>query len=212
MRRREFLQAAAAAVTSAPAVQTQPGRRNIVFILVDDHRYDFIGAMGHPWLKGHTPNIDRLLNGGVHFKNAFVTSSLCSPSRASLLTGRYMHSHRVTDNFSMLDSALPTFPGVLQRNGYRTAFIGKWHMGGASDEPQPGFHQWVSFRGQGEYQDPELNRNGAREKQKGQYDRHPDRRGMPVYSGQCVPPFLYLPVAQSGPLSIPTAAEAHESI
>ena len=167
MRRREFLQAAAAAATSAPAVQTQPGRRNIVFILVDDHRYDFIGAMGHPWLKGHTPNIDRLLNGGVHFKNAFVTSSLCSPSRASLLTGRYMHSHRVTDNFSKLDSALPTFPGVLQRNGYRTAFIGKWHMGGASDEPQPGFHQWVSFRGQGEYQDPEFNRNGAREKQKG---------------------------------------------
>ena len=167
MRRREFLQAAAAAATSASAVQTQPGRRNIVLILVDDHRYDFIGAMGHPWLKGHTPNIDRLLNGGVHFRNAFVTSSLCSPSRASILTGRYMHSHRVTDNFSRLDNALPTFPGVLQRNGYRTAFIGKWHMGGASDEPQPGFHQWVSFRGQGEYQDPELNRNGVREKQKG---------------------------------------------
>src|SRR5512139_2596634 len=105
MTRRELLQSAAA----APAVLARAKKRNIVFILCDDHRYDFTGALGHPWLKGHTPNLDRMVNGGAHFRNAFVTSSLCSPSRASILTGLYMHAHKVKDNFTELDSGLPTF-------------------------------------------------------------------------------------------------------
>jgi len=163
MTRRALLTAAAA----APAVIGQARRRNIVLILTDDHRYDFIGALGHPWLKGHTPNMDRLLARGVHFRNAFVTSSLCSPSRASILTGLYMHAHGVFDNFSPLRADLPTFPRRLKENGYRTAFIGKWHMGGDSDAPQPGFDHWVSFRGQGEYYDPEMNFNGNRRKTAG---------------------------------------------
>jgi N-acetylglucosamine-6-sulfatase len=160
--RRHLLSTAAA----APAFlgQAQARRRNIVFILTDDHRYDFIGVLGHPWLQGHTPHLDRLLRGGVHFRNAFVTSSLCSPSRASILTGLYMHAHRVFDNFSPLDPKLPTFPTLLKQSGYRTGFFGKWHMGGDSDEPQPGFDDWLSFRGQGEYNNPPVNRNGRPEK------------------------------------------------
>ncbi len=163
MNRRTFL-----AGTAAAAVATaQPTRRNIVFILADDHRYDAIGALGHPWLQGHTPNLDRLIRGGMNFQNAFVTSSLCSPSRASILTSQYMHAHRVQDNFSELSPTLPTFPALLRGQGYRTGFIGKWHMGGDSDQPQPGFDHWLSFRGQGEYNDPTLNRNGVTEKKQG---------------------------------------------
>ncbi|MGH9661594.1 MAG: sulfatase-like hydrolase/transferase, partial [Bryobacteraceae bacterium] len=152
MTRRHLLAGGAA----APALLAQSRRRNLVFILTDDHRHDFIGALGHPWLAGHTPHLDRLLAGGVHFRNAFVTSSLCSPSRASILTGLYMHAHGVADNFTPLPPRLPTFPQLLREGGYRTAFIGKWHMGGASDEPRPGFDHWVSFRGQGEYRNPEI--------------------------------------------------------
>jgi len=158
MTRRCFLSACA-------AVRLAARRPNIVFILADDHRYDFAGALGHPWLK--TPNLDRLVRDGVHFCNAFVTTSLCSPSRASILTGLYMHAHRVVDNFTPLDPKLPTFPSLLQGAGYRTGFVGKWHMGGESDEPRPGFDHWVSFLGQGQYFDPTLNVNGRREVQSG---------------------------------------------
>lgn len=151
---------------SAPALlAAQAKKRNIVFILADDHRYDFLSCMGHPWVK--TPHIDRLAAKGVLCENAFVTSSLCSPSRASILTGVYPHTHKVQDNFTPLTPALPTFPQLLQQRGYQTAFLGKWHMGGASDEPRPGFHHWVSFHGQGEYFDCPLNINGARVKKAG---------------------------------------------
>jgi N-acetylglucosamine-6-sulfatase len=163
--RRSFLGAGTAA--AAPALLGQSRKRNIVFILCDDQRFDFMGALGHPWLQGHTPAQDRLVNNGVHFRNAFVTSSLCSPSRASILTGQYMHAHKVVDNFSPLNTALPTFPRLLRQNGYRTAFIGKWHMGGNSDAPQDGFDHWLSFRGQGDYNDPEINRNGVTSKVNG---------------------------------------------
>ena len=165
MQRRQFLQTAAA--LAAPAIQAQPTRRNIIFVLADDHRFDMIGALGHPWLKGLTPNLDRMVNHGVTFRNAFVTSSLCSPSRASMLTGLYMHQHGVSDNFSPVDPKLATFPEMLQKSGYRTGFFGKWHMGGSGDQPRPGFNQWLSFRGQGEYNNPEMNLNGVRSRMQG---------------------------------------------
>ena len=83
--------------------------RNIIFILSDDHRYDFMGFTGKvPGLK--TPNLDRLANDGAHFQNAFVTTSLCSPSRASILTGQYAHTHTVVDNESPAPSSLIYFP------------------------------------------------------------------------------------------------------
>lgn len=165
MKRRAFLSRAAAALQIRPAIGQQK-RRNIVFILSDDHRFDYIGALGHPWLRGKTPNLDRVISSGAHFRNAFVTTSLCSPSRASILTSQYVFRHRVLDNSTSLPKELATFPAVLRQNGYRTALIGKWHMGG-DDQPQPGFDHWFSFRGQGEYIDPQVNRNGQRTRMKG---------------------------------------------
>jgi N-acetylglucosamine-6-sulfatase len=150
----------------APAIvaaQPQPPKpRNVVFILSDDHRYDFMSFMpgAPPFLK--TPNLDRMAKQGAHLQNAFVTTSLCSPSRASILTGQYAHRHGIVDNTSPIPSGTVFFPQLLQRAGYRTAYVGKWHMGEVDDEPQPGFQHWVSFRGQGTYRDPVLNINGER--------------------------------------------------
>jgi N-acetylglucosamine-6-sulfatase len=149
----------------APALLSQTRKRNLVFILSDDHRFDMMSAMGHPWLK--TPNLDRMARGGTVFENAFVTTALCSPSRASVLTGQYAHSHGVTDNITQLPKNLVTFPQVLQKHGYRTGYVGKWHMGGDTDEAQPGFDRWVSFRGQGEYWNPTINFDGDRKKVNG---------------------------------------------
>jgi len=163
--RRAFLGSLAAGGAAPLVKASETPKRNLIFILVDDHRWDMMSAMGHPWLK--TPHLDRLAGNGVSFDNAFVTTSLCSPSRASILTSQYMHAHGVRDNFSPLDSSIPIFPGELRRAGYRTGFVGKWHMGGASDEARPGFDHWVSFRGQGDFFDPTLNVNGDRRKAAG---------------------------------------------
>lgn len=129
-------------------LQSGFARPNILVILTDDHRYDAMGFLGHPFLK--TPHLDRLATEGVHFKNAYVTTSLCSPSRASILTGLYAHNHRVVDNYHPVSESLTFFPELLQREGYQTAFIGKWHMGD-SEEKQRGFDYWLSFKGQGVY-------------------------------------------------------------
>ena len=140
---------------------------NFVLILSDDHRHDFMGF--HPnapeWLE--TPNLDKLAAGGAHLANAFVSTSLCSPSRASVLTGQYMHHHRVVDNQRPVPEGTMFFPQYLQKAGYHTAFIGKWHMGHEDDTARPGFDHWVSFAGQGEYFNPTLNINGERKPFKG---------------------------------------------
>ena len=133
--------------------------RNVIFILTDDHRYDFMGFTGRlPWLK--TPNMDRLASEGAWFKNAFVTTALCSPSRASILTGAYSHVHTIVDNVAPEPPNLVYFPQYLQKAGYQTAFLGKWHMGDEDDYPRPGFQHWESFKGQGVYYNPALNING----------------------------------------------------
>jgi N-acetylglucosamine-6-sulfatase len=135
--------------------------RNVIFILSDDHRYDFIGFTGKvPTLK--TPNMDRLALEGAHCVNAFVSTALCSPSRASLLTGQYAHTHTIVDNQAPMPSSLEFFPQYLQATGYTTAFFGKWHMGDQDDQPQKGFDHWVSFKGQGDYYNPTLNVDGKR--------------------------------------------------
>lgn len=136
--------------------------RNVILILSDDHRFDFMGFHPDSPKFLETPNLDRMAREGVHLANAFVSTSLCSPSRASVLTGQYMHHHRVVDNQRPVPEGTRFFPSVLQAAGYETAFVGKWHMGHDHDEPRPGFDHWVSFRGQGTYHDPELNINGER--------------------------------------------------
>ncbi|HDP79508.1 MAG TPA: DUF4976 domain-containing protein [Spirochaetes bacterium] len=127
-------------------------RPNIIFILTDDHRYDMFGILGHPFLK--TPNMDRLVKEGVLFKNAFVTTSICSPSRASFLTGRYASSHGVINNFTTWNNDNVTFMELLKKAGYDTAFVGKWHMPGGGLPKLRGVDLFVSFTrkdGQGDY-------------------------------------------------------------
>jgi len=128
---------------------TPASRPNIVFVLCDDHRFDCLGLAGHPFLE--TPHLDSLARDGAWCTRAYVTTSLCSPSRASILTGLYAHNHRVVDNYHPVDPSLVFFPELLQQAGYETAFIGKWHMGGEIDDPQRGFDHWIAFKGQGTY-------------------------------------------------------------
>ena len=164
--RRRLLAGMAGAASLAAAPETK--RRNVIFILSDDHRYDAFGFLkAQPWLK--TPQLDRFASEGVHFANAFVTTALCSPSRASILTGVYAHRHRIVDNNTAIPPGTVFFPSHLQKVGYKTSFFGKWHMGAETDEPKPGFDQWVSFKGQGTYlPNPDgLNVNGRKVMQKG---------------------------------------------
>ena len=134
-------------------------RRNIVFVLSDDHRYDFMKFIkGSPEFL-ETPNMDRMAQQGAHLVNAFVSTSLCSPSRASILTGQYLHHHRIVDNQRPEPEGTVFFPQYLQKAGYQTAFVGKWHMGHEHDAPRPGFDHWASFKGQGTYFNPTLNIN-----------------------------------------------------
>jgi N-acetylglucosamine-6-sulfatase len=156
------LAGASAAFAQASSAARRPP--NIVFVLVDDLRWDEVGAAGHPFVE--TPNMDRLASEGSRFVNAFATTPLCSPSRASLLTGQYAHTHGIVDNTARPSHDLATFPRELQRAGYVTGFFGKWHMGN-DDSPRPGFTRWVAMAGQGEALDPQFNVDGTRRREPG---------------------------------------------
>jgi N-acetylglucosamine-6-sulfatase len=143
--------------------QTPSKQPNILFILTDDHRADCMGVMGHPFLK--TPAMDRIANEGVLFENAFVTTSLCSPSRASFLTGQYASVHGVINNFARWeeDRNITFLQHLKEAAGYDTAFIGKWHMPGGGLPALPGVDLFVSFTkkdGQGDYYDCPIYKNG----------------------------------------------------
>jgi len=168
--RRKFLRLTAAGVAGVGFLPIESkGRtpkkqpRNVVFILSDDHRYDFMSFMeGAPKFL-QTPNMDRMAREGAHLANAFVSTSLCSPSRASILTGQYMHKHKIVDNQRPEPEGTVFFPQYLQKAGFQTSFVGKWHMGHDHDAPRPGFDHWVSFKGQGTYFNPTLNINSHRQ-------------------------------------------------
>jgi N-acetylglucosamine-6-sulfatase len=155
-----FLAGSLGLPANALAQPAEDAPQNVIFILSDDHRYDFMGFHEEAPDFLETPAFDRMAREGAHLSNAFVTTSLCSPSRASILTGQYAHRHGVVDNSTRVPDTTRFFPENLQENGYQTAFVGKWHMGRASAEPRPGFDHWVSFRGQGVYSNPTLNVNG----------------------------------------------------
>jgi N-acetylglucosamine-6-sulfatase len=139
---------------------------NLLVILIDDLRFDEFGAGGHPYMK--TPNIDRIAHEGATFERAFHPTPICSPNRASILTGQYASRHGIIDNVAR-DAAsmrLPNYHLALQKLGYETAHIGKWHMGNDA-APRPGYDLWVSFKGHGRLFDPEFNENGAAVQHKG---------------------------------------------
>ena len=132
---------------------------NFLVILIDDLRYDEFGAGGHPYMK--TPHIDRIAHEGALFERAFHTTPICSPNRASILTGQYASRHGIIDNVAR-DAAshrLPNYHLELLRQGYETAHIGKWHMGN-DGTPRPGYNFWVAYDGHGRLNNPMLNEHG----------------------------------------------------
>jgi arylsulfatase A-like enzyme len=175
------------------AAGEQSQHPNMIVILIDDLRWDEMGCAGHPFIK--TPHIDRIAREGLLSRNAFVVTPLCSPSRASFLTGLYPHVHGIIDNTnrSARSYELPTFPPLLQAAGYETGFIGKWHMGN-DYKPRPGFDYWVSMPGQGESIDPDLYEDGRLAKVRGYVTDIFNQRAVAFLRRPRNRPFLlYLP-------------------
>src|SRR5205085_581679 len=143
-------------------------RPNFLFVFADDQRYDALSCIQKeqsdqarfPWFK--TPNMDRLAAQGIRFRNCFVVNSLCSPSRACFLSGRYSHVNGVFDNKTPLSETLDTHASILRAAGYATGYVGKWHMDNQAD--RPGFDWFVSFRGQGAYSNAAFLVNGHEER------------------------------------------------
>jgi arylsulfatase A-like enzyme len=166
----------AAPFAAAAGQEDGSARPNIVLILTDDQRYDMLGCTGHAVAR--TPNIDRLAREGMLFRKFYVATPLCSPSRASILTGQYPHKHQVINNdklgLDVISHTLMSFPRLLRRAGYETAFIGKWHMSN-DDSRRPGFDRWFSFKGQGAYLDPVVDDDGRRRQLDGYMSDHLNR-------------------------------------
>ena len=136
--------------------QAQKKPMNIVFIMSDDHSYQTISAYDKRFIS--TPNIDWLADNGVKFQESFVANSLSGPSRACMLTGKHSHANGFTDNSKTFDGGQQTFPKLLQKQGYQTAMIGKWHL----TSLPTGFNYWDILIGQGDYYNPDFLSNGKK--------------------------------------------------
>lgn len=182
-----FIDSPAYAGTGSPSEQP-----NLIVVVVDDQRWDEYGAAGHPYLQ--TPNIDRLANEGASFTSAYAVSPLCSPNRASILTGQYISRHGIVDNIARDQAShrLDLFAKALQGVGYETAHVGKWHMGN-DPTPRPGYDYWVSYAGQGRSLDPILYENGVSAEVKGYMtDILTDRALTFINKDRKQPFFLYI--------------------
>ncbi len=143
---------------------TQARQPNIVFIFSDDHAWQAISAYGEPRKLLDTPNLDRIARDGMRFDRCLVPNSICGPSRATVLTGKYSHLNGFCNNSnSLFDGSQTTFPKLLQGAGYQTAIFGKWHL--ISDPT--GFDYWHILPGQGIYYNPPMIRNGEQVKHEG---------------------------------------------
>jgi len=129
-------------------------RPNILFIMSDDHASHAMSC--YDSRINRTPNLDRIADGGMRFDNCFCTNSLCTPSRATILTGTYNHINGVTTLSTPMNNRLQTFPKLLQQNGYQTAVFGKWHLGTGPGHCPAGFDDWAVLPGQGRYHNPEV--------------------------------------------------------
>ena len=177
MRRLAGIAAALLVSTGTAWGQTPSGQRpNIVFIMTDDHAAHAISAYGSK--VNSTPNLDRLAKEGALFTNVFATNSICTPSRAAILTGQYAHLNGVT-MFNRFDSTRLTVARLLQQGGYHTGMVGKWHLG---SDPQ-GFDRWEIFPGQGDYVDPVLYTATSEKK----YTGHTPPTSSPIWPSSSSP-------------------------
>ena len=146
------------------AVGQASSRPNILFILSDDHAWQAVSAYGESRHLIQTPNIDRLATEGMRFDRFYVNNSLCGPSRAAFITGTYSHINGFYNNHNCrFDNTQTTFPKLLQKAGYQTALIGKWHL----ESDPTGFDYWEILKGQGVYFNPEMIRDGKVVKHEG---------------------------------------------
>ncbi len=170
--RREFLKRLGYVTGSATALAILQGGKclgqttnrkkpNIIFIMTDDHASHAINCYGSKINK--TPNLDRIANEGMRFTNSFCTNSICAPCRAVILTGKYSHLNGIIDNRKKFDGNQQTFPKLLQKVGYKTAMIGKWHL---KTDPT-GFDYWNVLPGQGAYYNPAMKEMGQKRKYTG---------------------------------------------
>ncbi|HSH20343.1 MAG TPA: sulfatase-like hydrolase/transferase, partial [Draconibacterium sp.] len=136
-------------------------RTNIIYIMCDDHGYQAMSCYNGK--LNQTPNIDRIANEGVMFTHSFVTNSICAPSRAVMLTGKFSHINGHRDNTQVFDGSQVTFPKLLQQAGYQTAMIGKWHL----ESDPTGFDYWNILPGQGDYYNPDFIEMGVKKQVEG---------------------------------------------
>ena len=156
-----FVIGALTAGVAQTALAQQKKPMNILYIMSDDHSYQTISAYDNRFV--HTPNIDWIANHGVRFTESFVANSLSGPSRACMLTGKHSHKNGFTDNTRTFDGSQQTYPKLLQKAGYQTAIIGKWHL---TSYPT-GFDYWDILTGQGDYYNPDFILNGKKIRREG---------------------------------------------